>query len=423
MGKYGIDWPKVAQTSGFDPANATTLTGPWASNAGIAGVGTGEWGYSAGRLIFSETAGGATFPTGDVIIGSIVRIFDPGDSTRYTDFIVTDPPRVIDAPTGRLVALRAPQHGSGPGGNVIEWNNAVKPTSTVAGNDVNMMVDIAPPAFIPDAMWVVAEDTVVPANVPGIGGMPAHKGDIVQMIDTDGDALVDSYQILSSGHEVWEQLSTQPLDANAKEGDVFFNTDTHGIGTITKTTAPSYDPALPATRVLWTAAEVGAAWNGPDSVLVSAEAPPNAAGNAPALYGIVTQGGTSSVSKIGHTLTAGGPYGTLIDHLVPVGYLPPPDTLAIDYDPATGIARWVDENGPLPASRSPATTSKASSRGRRRSSTGRCAVYRHRSRTRHRTRRTGSRSASSTRSLCRSTRPRCTSRATWRGTPTTMSCT
>ena len=143
-------------------------------------------------------------------------------------------------------------------------------------------------------------------------------------------------------------MSTQPIDANAKAGDVFFETDTHAIGTVIETTAPSYDPSLPATKVLWTAAEVGAAWNGPDSVLVSAEAPPNAAGNAPALYGIVTQGGTSSVSKIGHTLTAGGPYGTLIDHLVPVGYLPPPDTLAIDYDPATGIARWVDENGPLP---------------------------------------------------------------------------
>ena len=237
VGKYGIDWPKVAQTSGFDPANATTLAGPWVSNQGIAGVGAGEWGYNGGRLIISETANGATFPTKDIIIGSIIRISDPSDATRYTDFIVTDAPRVLDTPTGKLVAIRAPQHGSGPGGNTIAWDNSAKPTSTSPGNNVQMLVDIAPPAFIPDAMWVVAEDTVVPANVPGIGGMPAHKGDIVQMIDTDGDALVDSYQILSSGHSVWEQLSTQALDPNAKIGDVFFNIDTHAIGTIIDDTA------------------------------------------------------------------------------------------------------------------------------------------------------------------------------------------
>ena len=255
---------------------------------------------------------------------------------------------MLDTPAGKLVALRAPQHGSGPGGNVIEWNNAVKPTSTAAGHTVNMMVDIAPPAFIPDAMWVVAEDTVVPANVPGIGGMPAHKGDIVQMIDTDGDALVDSYQILSSGHSVWEQLSTQALDPNAKDGDVFFETDTHAVGTVVETTAPSYDPTLPATKVLWTAAEIGAAWAGADSVFVGAEAPPNGVGASSSLYGFVTQGGASQASTVGHTLKTGGPYTTLIDHLVPVGYLPPADTLAIDYDPTTGIARFVDENGPLP---------------------------------------------------------------------------
>ena len=77
--------------------------------------------------------------------------------------------------------------------------------------------------------------------------------------------------------------------------------------------------------------------------------------------------------------TKWGTYQTKWGVIVPYGWTPPPDTIAVAYDPATGIAKAIDQDGDLPDNPNVAGTHQPDIRQNARAPRFRGCSTRHRS--------------------------------------------
>ena len=332
---WGVSWDQLEAFSAFDPNSAQAFTGDWTRVAGAGSLAAGAMVILPDYLYLSTTdANGANIdPRGVLNAGDIVRLIDSADSDKWAEFAVSSEWRKLGDGSPREVwSANVHAKSTGPNG------------APSVGDTVSISFAPSPPAIVPESMWVVDEVHTLAATVPGIGGQTVEPGQIIKAIDTTGDGQADSYTIMGhSGHKVWEQLSTQPLDAAAKVGDVFFDRDTHAVGTIIGSLAPTYDPNAPASKVYWNQADIAANWG--TGVWVGTAPPTATAG--PSLYGHA-HSQTSGAGHVEADAARWAAYTTFVDHLVPFGWTPSVGTVAIAYDPATGIANFVDNAGEWP---------------------------------------------------------------------------